>query len=209
MFWYKDELLDLERLQAQDNGIHFYLKDHVVGETKENSAGEDKKSEAEQLKSEIKKEFGLKECGTTKEQEAEQLNETNTSFQTCKTWTNGKDLIYRTIGDLTKGIVEDGDWSHVSELFKKIEDLGGSVSYSAKNGTSENGSVFRNGYMFTKDSDRPSAKVYEFTVDFTNQEGNQVLIDGELTCSFAGKEDEFIPEKYDMSVVMWKGREEA
>lgn len=120
----------------------------------------------------------------------------------CKDWKQAEKFLYNQVEPLVRGFKKDNDWSHVRMVFDKMKELGANVNYYA---SSRNNA--RNGYYFDPDgySDKPKGKMYDFEIDFDNSEGKNVKLNGQLICSFAGKSDEFIPDRYDMIIQFWNG----
>ena len=86
---------------------------------------------------------------------------------------SARNLIYRIVGDMTKGFFSDEDWSHVNAIWKKLDE------YQIENnlvGTE----------YFKDDKGDLAGKIYKFEVPFTNNRGKQDILYGTLTASFCG-----------------------
>ena len=82
-----------------------------------------------------------------------------------------KNYIRNYVDDVTKGKFRDEDWSNVKRVFDRIKELGVNLEWGVENG----------GYSLDGMS-----KTYKFNIDFINQYGKEIKLNGQLICCFCG-----------------------
>lgn len=138
----------------------------------------------------MKKELISKELlKITKSLIAKQLD--NKLYNT-KNKQTAKNIIYRNIENLTKGIFRDQNWSNVRRIWDRLKQLGLDVNVEVKNG----------GYFNDRYTGQIAGKKYYFDFEFSNIEGKLFRFEGELICSFCGTVEDPM-SAYDISFIIY------
>ena len=110
----------------------------------------------------------------------------------AKSKQTAKNIIYRNIENLTKGIFRDQNWSNVRRIWNRLEQLGLEVNVEVKNG----------GYFNDRMTKEVSGKKYYFDFEYVNIEGKNFRFQGELICSFCGTVEDPM-SAYDISFIIY------
>ena len=110
----------------------------------------------------------------------------------AKSKQTAKNIIYRNIENLTKGIFRDQNWSNVRKIWERLEYLGLDVNVQVKNG----------GYFNDRMTGEIAGKKYNFDFEYNNIEGKLFRFEGELICSFCGTVEDPMGA-YDISFIIY------
>jgi len=86
---------------------------------------------------------------------------------------SARNFIYRIVGDLTKGVFRDEDWSNVNAIWKRLDE------YRIENNLVDT-EYFKDGRGDL------AGKMWKFEVPFVNNKGKPSVLYGTLTAHFAG-----------------------
>lgn len=99
-----------------------------------------------------------------------------------------KNMVYKLVGDLTKGSFSDIGWGQVHLIWETLENAG-----------IENFSD--NQYYLKDESGNPASKTWEFYIPFINNRGNEDKLQGQLRAHLFG-ENQGSSDRYDISFVV-------
>lgn len=119
-------------------------------------------------------------------------NDLDNKLLWAKSKQTAKNIIYRNIENLTKGIFRDQNWSNVRRIWKRLEQLGLDVNVEVKNG----------GYFNDRMTKEIAGKKYYFDFEYNNIEGKLFRFQGELICSFCGTVEDPM-SAYDISFIIY------
>ena len=110
----------------------------------------------------------------------------------AKSKQTAKNIIYRNVQTLIKGIFRDDDWRYVNRVFDRLRRLGLQVVVTVKNG----------GYFEDRRTHKTAGKKYDFTLSYVNIQGKTFKFDGQLICSFCGSVND-PTQAYDISLIIY------
>ena len=84
---------------------------------------------------------------------------------------SARNYIRNKIDPYIRGMFRDDDWRHVKKVFEEIKELGVDLDWWVDNG----------GY-----SSDGMSKTYQFKIEYKNIYNNQMILRGQLICSFCG-----------------------
>ena len=125
----------------------------------------------------------------------EKLDDLDEGLFNCKTKQTAIRYIYKRVNHLITGFFHDDNWSNVMKVFKELESLGCQFNWEVKNG----------GYHDVKGPDgniTSKYKQYDLTISFTNVNGKEIKIGGQLIATAAGNEDDWF-SRYDIALILF------
>ena len=105
-----------------------------------------------------------------------------------KSKTTARNIIYKIVGDLTKGRFRDDSWENINKIWSKLNENG------IKNDV-------MNTYYTKTDQGDLAGKTWQFEISFVNNKGKEDKLNGTLNAHFCGSVQN-PTEVYDISFIV-------